>query len=369
MATLRQKVFRNVTSGELLGWLLYVLFWGAFFFLVLSVSHQPGNRPPYLFINLMDAGIKVLLTIPLWWLYFVKLTSISLTYKLLLHLFTLPAYCFAWAGTLFSLVTSSQPGFYDQTTSIWDMYITALFYCSEFAIFHGYSYWRQSNRRHIREQELMELNHQIEIRALKAQIEPHFLFNTLNSISATVPPALEETRVLIAQLADTFRYALKVSERPLVSLEEEIGFVRTWLALEKQRFGKRLELIFDIDDSAINTPVPPMILQPLLHNALMHGISPLVNGGTITVSCKQEPKHVRISITDTGAGFEGPLETIFYKGRGLQNTSKRLEKLFGEPLTICRNPHGMSFSFRIPHTFIPLPRQIIQLHNTERTVR
>ncbi|MBO9633732.1 MAG: histidine kinase [Chitinophagaceae bacterium] len=343
MASLQQKLFRNVTTGELLGWLLYVLIWSTF--------------------NLWDAATKIIFTIPVWWLFFVLLHQVSLKYKLLLHLITLPAFCYTCL-----LVKQSNPGlFNNQHSSIWDLYSTALFYFSEFAIFHGYSYRQQLDRRHIREQELLELNYQTEINALKAQIEPHFLFNTLNSISASVPPAMEETRVLIAQLADTFRYALKVSEKPLVSLEEELVFVRNWLGLEKQRFGKRLELIYDIDASTLRAPVPPMILQPLLENALAHGISPMVNGGAVTVSCKQEGKDVRISITDTGAGFDGPLETIFNRGLGLNNTSRRLEKLFGEPLIICRNPHGMCFSFRIPLSFLPSSRQMIQLPDAERS--
>jgi LytS/YehU family sensor histidine kinase len=295
----------------------------------------------------MDAGIKILLTLPFWWLFIVKLANISLRNKLLLHLVALPAFSIAWVNIYGPLVTASNLSVFDTSTSMWDIYITALFYCSEFAIFHGYSYWQQSKRQHLREQELMELNYQTEIKALKAQIEPHFLFNTLNSISASVPPSLEETRVLIAQLADTFRYALKMSERPIVSLEEEMEFVRTWLTLEKQRFGNRLAIIYDIDKETLSTPVPPMILQPLLENALNHGISPLVNGGSVTVSCKQELNHIRISVTDTGAGFDGPLETIFNRGLGLHNASRRLERLFGEPLTICRNEIGMSFSFLI----------------------
>lgn len=343
MAILQQKVFRNISIGELLGCMLFVLFWGAF--------------------NLFDAGTRIILSIPVWWLFFVTLAQTPLKHKALLHLISLPAFCYAYL-----LVKRSIPGFSDnQPSFIRETYSTILFYCSGFAILHMYSYWQRSNHRHIREQELMELNYQTEIKALKARIEPHFLFNTLNSISASVPPALEETRVLIAQLADTFRYALKVSERPLVNLEEEIDFVRTWLALEKQRFGKRLELIYDIDASTFNTPVPPMILQPLLENALAHGIGPMVNGGAITVSCKQEPKHVRISITDTGAGFDAPLETIFSRGHGLNNTSGRLEKFFGEPLIICRNPHGMCFSFRIPVSFIPSSRQMSQRSGAERS--
>lgn len=355
MATLQQKVFRNVTSGELVSWLLYVFFWGAFFYFVLVISYKPTDKFRYVYINLIDAGIKITLTLPLWWLFIVKLAKASLRKKLLLHLVTLPVFCIAWVNSYGPLVNATYLSVFDTSTSMWDIYITALFYCSEFAIFHGYSYWQQSKRQHIREQELMQLNYQSEIKALKAQIEPHFLFNTLNSISASVPPSMEETRVLISQLADTFRYALKVSEKPVVSLEEEMEFVRTWLTLEKQRFGKRLAIIFDIDKGTLGTPVPPMILQPLLENALNHGISPLVNGGTVTISCKQEASHVRICIADTGTGFDGPLETIFNRGLGLQNASKRLEKLFGEPLTICNNQQGMSFSFRIPHSLQTIP--------------
>lgn len=351
MTALRKKILRNVTGGELLSWLLYVLFWGIFFYFVLVISYKPTDKSRYMYVNLIDSAVKILLTLQFWWLFIVKLEKISIGRKILLHMITLPLFCFIWVNIYGPVITNLHLTIFDGGSAMWDIYITALFYCSEFAIFHGYSYWQLARRQYLREQELMELSYQSEIKALKAQIEPHFLFNTLNSISASVPPSLEETRVLISQLADTFRYALNVSERPTVPLEEEIEFVRTWLTLEKQRFGTRLEIIYDIDPTILNTPVPPMILQPLLENALNHGISNKVNGGSVTVSCQRDTSHVRISITDTGAGFDGPMESLFNRGHGLNNSSRRLERLFGEPLTICRNPQGMSVSFRIPLTF------------------
>lgn len=343
-----RKIYRNVKAAELAAWLLYVLFWSTFFYFVLELSFHPKNKLTYVYINLIDAVLKVLFTIPLWWLFVIKLANVPLRIKLLLHIPALTVFCYVWVHVYGFTITRLCLTVFDVSTSMWDVYITALFYCGEFAVFHGYNYWLRTKRQHIREQELMELSHRSEIRALKAQIEPHFLFNTLNSISASVPPSLEEARVLIAKLADTFRYALKVSERSAVPLEEEIGFVRTWLSLEKHRFGERLKLVYDIDPQTLSTPVPPMILQPLLENALNHGISPLVNGGTVTVSCQQEDEFVRISISDTGVGYDGPLTDLYHKGVGLSNTSKRLELLFGEPLNISRNTTGLRITFRIP---------------------
>ena len=331
-----------------MAWLLYVVFWSVFFYLVLELSYHPKNKLTYAYINSIDAVLKIMLTIPLWWFFIVKLAHVPLRTKLLLHIPSLTVFCYVWVHVYAWLVTKLCLANFDVSTSMWDVYITALFYCGEFAVFHGYNYWLRTKRQHIREQELMALSHHSEIKALKAQIEPHFLFNTLNSISASVPPSLEEARVLIAKLADTFRYALKVSERSAVPLEEEIGFVRTWLSLEQHRFGARLNLVYDIEPETLSIQVPPMILQPLIENALNHGISPLVNGGTVTVSCKKEDEHVRIFISDTGVGYAGPLTDLYHKGVGLSNTNRRLELLFGEPLNISRNAPGLCFTFRIP---------------------
>lgn len=323
MAAFSNKIIRNITSGELLCWLLYLVFWAS--------------------CNWIDAAIKIALTIPVWWLYFVTLAKSKLSRKLLLHVITLPSYCICW----FLLSKQLNTGF-QFSASAWGLYLTLIFYCCQFTVFHVYNHWLKTKQQKQLDQEIQEYAYQDEIRSLKTQIGPHFLFNTLNSISASVPPANEDTRVLIAQLADTFRYALNMQERPTVQLKDELEFVRNWLALEKQRLGSRLEVIYDIDASTLSTPVPSMILHPLLENALSSGISHQVNGGSIIISCYAGNDNIRISITDISAVFSNPLQTMLIRSNSLGNVSRRLEQLFGKPLSISYNNDGMTVSFTVP---------------------
>jgi LytS/YehU family sensor histidine kinase len=197
-------------------------------------------------------------------------------------------------------------------------------------------------------QQLQALAYQSEIRALKSQIEPHFLFNTLNSISASIPPSMEQTRVMIAQLADTFRHALHTSNRAYIALEEELEFIKTLLALEQQRFKQRLQVEYQIDRVCLNAALPPMLLQPLIENALNHGISPKVGGGTVHINCRKEGTYVHIAVSDTGVGYKGALPDMLRQGVGLSNISKRLKLLYNESLQVQRNEQGLCFYFKIP---------------------
>lgn len=195
---------------------------------------------------------------------------------------------------------------------------------------------------------MQALAYESELKALKSQIQPHFLFNTLNSISASIPYTMEKTKVMIAQLADTFRYTLKASERDWLPLEEEINFIKNWLELEQRRFGDRLKVRYKIDESCLGLPFPPMILQPLIENALKHGISPKIEGGRVTIECRKDGDYACISVADTGVGTTKPLQELFNHGFGLSNTKKRIRLHFDEELMIEDNTPGLRFSFRIP---------------------
>lgn len=344
----QKRVIWKVTVAEFAGWLLYNLFWGAFFFVVLIMSFRIKHPLSQVPLIGMDIGLKMLYVLPAWWLLLKVWRNRSLTLPLIFHLFYLPAFSFGWVCSFGTIINCLKIGKFDFSTMMYDIYITAFFYSLQFAIFHAYNFYLRMKRQLIREQELKDLAYQSEIKALKAQIEPHFLFNTLNSISASVPPSLERTRVLIAQLADTFRYALKVSERQSVALEEELEFVRTWLALEHHRFGDRLKVEYFIESSVLKTQVPPMILQPLIENALNHGISPLVKGGSVTITCKRENDFVHVKVSDSGIGYDGNLDDIFTKGIGLKSTAERIDRLYDEKLIVRRNLQGLRFEFRIP---------------------
>lgn len=213
------------------------------------------------------------------------------------------------------------------------------------------AYFLAHRRSHHRELEMDRKAIENEINMLKAQIEPHFLFNTLNRISATVPPQHEATRELIARLADTFRYALRSTKEEMVPLKDELGFIRNYLQLEQERFGDRLSVNISADNIQ-DVMIAPMLLQPLVENAIAHGIGPSVKGGTINISCQRTGKRMLISVSDDALPFGGDLEKLFCcNGVGLKNTAIRIERLYQQRIRIEKNqPGGLTFSF-----FLPLP--------------
>jgi two-component system LytT family sensor kinase len=298
----------------------------------------------------VDCLIMTLACLPIWWLLFRKLSHLPIKTRFALHILTAFLYYAIWAGLyhfynrMVGLPTMSSEQFFQNIGP------NLLFYVQVFSSLHIDLFFRERKAQQLREQELRELAYRGEINALKAQIQPHFLFNTLNSISASLPAEQEHSRVLIARLADTFRYALLSTQQDLVSLSQELDFMRTYLSLEQGRFGKRLSFSIESTEGADQVLIPPMLLQPFVENAIKHGIEPSIEGGSVTIRCVQESNTVGIYIENTGVSYSGNLEDLFMgKGVGVMNTAKRLENQFGEKLQVSVNDHGgLTIYFRIP---------------------
>jgi two-component system LytT family sensor kinase len=161
--------------------------------------------------------------------------------------------------------------------------------------------------------------------ALTNQLQPHFLFNTLQGISTLIhrdPAAADE---MLTKLSDLLRDLLRHRDRVLVSLGEELQYARTYLEIAKIRFGDRLDFGIDVDPALHATPVPLFLLQPLVENALKHGIGSRIEGGRITIAARRDGDRVRIDVID-----DGPSQTLTSgNGIGLSNTRERLEAAFG----------------------------------------
>ena len=222
------------------------------------------------------------------------------------------------------------------TGEIWDWYIPTLFLMFQFGCFFAYRYFKENQKKLKVEGELRHAALKSELSALKAQLNPHFLYNTFNVISASVPPENEKTRQMIAELSDLFRYQLKASQVENVPLREELAFVNKYLTLEKERFQERLEINIDVDDAILDEMVPPMLLQPLIENSVRHGLSSLIEGGSITISVKKKGEHLAFEISDTGIGVDNK-ESVFNKGIGLTNTRLRLEKRYNSIMRLSDN--------------------------------
>jgi hypothetical protein len=164
-----------------------------------------------------------------------------------------------------------------------------------------------------------------ETAALRAQLQPHFLFNTLNAISAVVPDDPVMAQRLIARLGDLLHLSIEQHREQQSSLAEELEFTDVYLAIEEVRLGERLRIERRIAPETLNVAVPSLLLQPLVENAVRHGLSPLVEGGTLTIEAALVDSSLCITIADDGKGAEG-----FAGGVGLVNARARLRQLYGD---------------------------------------
>ena len=192
-----------------------------------------------------------------------------------------------------------------------------------------------------------------EYKALRAQIEPHFLFNALNTISSFCRTNPLRARELIINLSNYFRQTLKRQE-DFVALFEEIDFVKSYLSIEKARFGDRLKVEVEIPKELMDIKMPVFVLQPIIENSIKHGILPQENGGTVNVSAREIDSYVEFSIVDSGVGMtEDRLEEVCTKwpGIGLKNVNDRLKLLYGREPALNLSTElggGTTVSFQIP---------------------
>ncbi|MEM8583747.1 MAG: histidine kinase [Bacteroidota bacterium] len=266
----------------------------------------------------------------------------------MLHLIGLPFFIFI-AKDVYYFVEDQFETFYhlNGRGSIWDVYIPGLLYMVQFGIFHAYAYFRDNQKKLLVEGELRQAALKSELNAIKAQLNPHFLYNVFNTINASLPPEQEDTRHMIAKLSDLFRYQLRASRQDLVPLADELEFVENYLDLEKRRFGDRLTVSIQVAKDLRTEPIPPMILQPIVENAVKHGLSGLVEGGELDISIFRKDGKLFFRVSDTGVGVADKSK-LLEKGVGLSNTQIRLQKMYQSGLQFNDNqPKGLTVQFAL----------------------
>tara|TARA_B110000967_G_scaffold27757_1_gene25688 strand:- start:47670 stop:48809 length:1140 start_codon:yes stop_codon:yes gene_type:complete len=234
------------------------------------------------------------------------------------------------------------------------------------AFYHGVKYYQLLQREHEsllivaaenKEQQLRRakaetIAHEAQLEMLRYQLNPHFLFNTLNAISALVK--IKKTSMansMIVQLSDFLRYSLDTDPVKRVSLEKELEALKLYLNIEKTRFGDRLEMKFDIEPSANNVLVPSLILQPLIENAVKYAIAPTETGGVISISARLDGQHLVVEIADTGPGIKDVADELQSRGIGLRNTVDRLQEFYGDSYSFKlerAEPQGLKVYLRLP---------------------
>jgi two-component system LytT family sensor kinase len=194
---------------------------------------------------------------------------------------------------------------------------------------HAALYYRESRDRQLQATQLESLLNQAQLQALRSQLNPHFLFNALHSIAELVHenPKLAET--LIVRLGELLRQVLQSSAAQEIALAEELGFIRSYVEIEQMRLGERLQVTWDIDETLLAVRVPTLILQPLVENAIQHGIAASTRAGALTIRARSSAGFLVLEVRDTGPGMsrESPGSG---GGIGLANTRLRLQRLYGE---------------------------------------
>jgi two-component system, LytTR family, sensor kinase len=196
------------------------------------------------------------------------------------------------------------------------------------------NYYEQYRQEELRASQLATALAQSQLQALKMQLHPHFLFNTLNSITALQLVDVRAAQKMMAQLGDFLRMTLDNAGTQEVTLKEEIEFLDCYLQIERTRFDKRLTTRLEIDPETLDAKVPNLILQPIVENAILHGIAPRLARGEISIAAKRKNGKLRIQIRDNGEGLpeHGPVPK---EGVGLSNTRSRLEHLYGDQASLA----------------------------------
>jgi signal transduction histidine kinase len=201
-----------------------------------------------------------------------------------------------------------------------------------------------------RERELRESAVTAQLAALRAQLNPHFFFNSLNSIAQLISTDPAKAEACVERLAEIFRYMLRRGHSEFVSLQEELEIAEAYLEIERARFGDDLTVEEQIDERARRVPLPELILQPLVENAVKHGISRKIGGGRVRIEAAFDNGDLRLTVADTGAGIPAGRD-IFDSGVGLKSVRDRLQRLYGPayaPVVQSANGQGTTVTLRIP---------------------
>jgi len=186
------------------------------------------------------------------------------------------------------------------------------------------------NQKDVELAQMGELHKQAELQSLRAKINPHFLYNALNSIASLATTDGHKTEQMALSLSDFFKYSINREQKQLNTLSEELNAIRTYLEIEKVRFGERLNFEIECPTELLEVPIPQLLIQPLVENAIKHGLSQITDNGLIRISVSKTEGKLKIRVYDNGPAFpDGPLT-----GFGIQNTQERITLLYGAKATI-----------------------------------
>ena len=250
--------------------------------------------------------------------------------SILVHLAASAVFSFSHRLILLSIVRNFIPAYRERPMSVQLMEMMAYdygigIYWITLSLGFAVDYYRRYRAEELRSARLETQLAQAQLQALKMQLQPHFLFNTLNTISAMVQDDPEGAERMIARLSELLRISLDSAGTQETSLKQELDFVQRYLDIELIRFEDRLRVHLDVSDDTLDAQVPNLVLQPLVENAIRHGIAPKASGGTVTIRSRRNADQLVVEVADDGCGRRGEI----MEGVGLGSTRQRLERLYG----------------------------------------
>ena len=268
----------------------------------------------------------------------VPLTGAAWKRRLPIHLVAGSAFVFAhaalvgtgraWLQAAYGMDTVWAEWIRHQFLRTFDWELT--YYAAAVGVRHALVYHRAARDREVRAAELETRLVEAQLQALRMQLNPHFLFNTLHAVSTLVERDPQGVRRMIARLSTLLRYTLERSAVQEVPLHQELAFLRDYLEIQQIRFQGRIEVVESIEYGLHDALVPNLILQPLVENAVKHGVSKTEGTGRIEIAARRAGECLYLSVTDNGPGLTGAPPTDLDGGVGLANTRGRLEGLYGD---------------------------------------
>ncbi|WP_251930315.1 sensor histidine kinase [Salinibacter ruber] len=345
-------------AGLLLG--ISVLI-GAFLFHVWTGLGQLSERWPTLLWNVYFTLVHATIIVAsVRAAMYVLRTSVPLQSRraVALHVGTLSVVTVVAFGTATGLCKALHPGF----DLSWEVLLTSATTASAATlIWSAFSYMSAFYQR-LREAE--EARYEARLSALRAQINPHFLFNAFNSIAALVRTRPGEAEAVVEDLSDLFRYALRASkDGGTATLEDELEAACRYLSVEKARYRGRLTVEIRVPEQLRPLPIPSMTLQPLVENAVQHGVGETQGDCTVSVTAERADGTLLLRVLDTGPGFDSTdLGDMLGEGSGLANVRERLELFFGEAAQMRLLPQGIELQIPLRGTAETRPRSAVEEH-------
>jgi two-component system LytT family sensor kinase len=335
----------------------YALFWGVIATINIILQVFWYNVP--VIYSLLDTGTNYilypLLGSSIWYsIRYNSLEEVSVGRLLLFHFIAASFLCAIWVYISFAIYRpfiSGENNFLKNGLPS-KIFAGYLMYAIFLVFFYAVNYYQSLKEKIKKESEYKTLIREAELQALKSQINPHFLFNSLNSISSLTVSDPEKAQEMVINLSTFMRYSLMHGEKEMVTFSRELENIKLYLGIEKVRFGKKLNAQFEIDEHCLDAEIPNMILQPLFENAIKYGVYETTEQVTIKTSTICEGNLLKISIVN-----EYDASTIKRKGEGigLRNIRQRMQIIYNQPDLIKITDHKTSFEVQL---FIPQKQSV-----------